>query len=348
MAKPLLMTLDMVDRYLDAPGEVGWDWASRAVGVVVRHGSRSDAEALLPVFLKDPDACEKLLPVFARHGDLALAERLLATSVEGGRLREGVPPGVFHAVGCLGYEPAERMLWEYVERSDESMDACLGLLHLPGRGLRTEIARALERYMGDAWFPEFLPALAVKTGDPSWSQALVAWGERASDDCNGGLMLGIAMHGDAARAEFLRMLWNPRWAAHGAGTGASHWAYAGARILGLDLAELYTDVVARLEFDADTKVKRHCVRTFTALLSHWAGRQWTGLRMAPDPMETHEEMLELVFEWSTPNTDDSLVALVRRVLPADTDDLLPELYFLKRELELRSESEAELREFTSG
>jgi len=348
MAKPLLMTLDLADKYRDAPDEVRWGWASRAVGVVLRHGSRSDAEVLLPVFLKDPEACEKLIPVFARHGDPALAERLLAASVEGGRLREGVPTEVLHAVGCLGYEPAERTLWEYVERNDGSMDACLGLLHLPCRGLRTDIARVLERHAGSAWFPEFLPALATKTGDPSWLQALVAWGEHASDDCNGGLVLGVALHGDAARAEFLRMLWNPRWAAHGDGTGASHWAYAGARVLGLDLAELYTDVVVRLKSDADTKAKRHCVRTFTALLARWADRRWAGLHMAPDPMETREEMSGLVFEWSTPHTDDSLIALVKHVLPADADDLLRKLHSLERELELRAESEAELREFTAG
>jgi hypothetical protein len=277
-----------------------------------------------------------------------VAERLLAASLEGGRLREGVPTGVFHAVGCLGYEPAERTLWEYVEQNDGSMDACLGLLHLPCRGLRTDIAKALDRHAGNAWFPEFLPALAVKTGDPSWSRALVAWGERASDDCNGGLMLGIAMHGEAARADFLRMLWNPRWAAHGAGTGVSHWAYAGARVLGLDLAELYTDVVARLRSDADTEAKRHCVRTFTALLSRWAHRRWTGLRMASEPVETREEMSGLVFEWSAPNTDDSLIALTRHVLPADADDLLPELRYLERELGVWSQSDAELREFTES
>lgn len=70
--------------------------------------------------------------------------------------------------------------------------------------------------------------------------------------------------------------------------------------------------------------------------------------MAADPVETREEMSGLVFAWSTPHTDDSLIALVKHALPADADDLLLELRFLERELELRSEAEAELREFTAG
>lgn len=319
-------------------------WESMVVDVVVRYGSRCDAEALLPVFLNGPAARERLVPVFARHGDTSVAERLLEASVEGGRLRDGVPTGVLHAVGYLGCESAEQMLWEHVEGPwHESRDACLGLLHLSCRGLRTEIAEALERYAGANIFPEFLPVLATKTGDPSWLGKLVEWGEGgASADCNSGLILGIALHGDAARAAFIRLLWNPHWEAYGGGTGSDYWAYAGARVMGLGMPELYTELVARLNSETGSGNKRHCIHTFTAILSHWMDREWLGLRMEPDPDESVDALCSLLFEWSSPHEDDSLIGLASRVLDHD-DSLVTTLHHLKATLWNEARHELELR-----
>ncbi|WP_093157648.1 hypothetical protein [Saccharopolyspora antimicrobica] len=150
--------------------------------VVVRHGSLADAEALLPVFLAAPEERAELVRVLARHGDTALAERLLAECVDAGRLRPGVPAEVLRALGILESENAEELLWTYAANPDDhdtGLHAALGLLHLPCTGVREEIARALEKHEGRAFFPEFLPALATKTQDPSWLQRLVAWASRA-------------------------------------------------------------------------------------------------------------------------------------------------------------------------
>ncbi|MGV9313620.1 hypothetical protein ACWDR0_15735 [Streptomyces sp. NPDC003691] len=338
----------LLDRCAGDPATVTWRWESMVVDVVLRHGSRSDAEALLPVFLDDPGARERLVPVFARHGDTSIAERLLEAAVEGGRLRDGMPTGVLRAVGYLGYEPAERMLWEHVEGPyDQSADACLGLLHLSCRGLRAEIAEALEGYEGSHLFAEFLPVLATKTGDPSWLGRLVAWGEDgASTDCNGGLILGIALHGDPARAAFDRLLWNPRWEAHGGGTGSDYWAYAGARVLGLGMPELYAGLVRRLSADTGSTGKRHCLSTFIALLGHWGERGWLGLRTASDPDESADALCSLLFEWSTPHEDDSLTGLAGRVLDRD-DGLLTRLHHLEAALWSRAGHELELRVVTA-
>lgn len=321
------------------------------VDMVLRYGSRSDAEALLPVFLDDPGARERLVPIFARHGDISVAERLMEASVETGRLRDGVPTGVLHAVGYLGCESAERMLWDHVKGPHhdhhEAMDACLGLLHLSCKGLRTEIAEALERHVGSSLFPEFLPILATKTGDPAWLGRLVEWGEGgASTDCNGGLILGIAVHGDAARAEFTRLLWNPRWEAYGGGTGSDYWAYVGARVLGLGMQDLYAELVARLNSDLGSDDKQHCMETFTALLRHWVDRRWVGLRLAPDPDESGDALCNLLFEWSSPHEDDSLIGLAGRVLGHD-DRLVAELYHLEETLRSEARHELELRVVTS-
>ncbi|GAB7110916.1 hypothetical protein JCM4814A_92340 [Streptomyces phaeofaciens JCM 4814] len=115
-------------------------------------------------------------------------------------------------MGRLGHTPAASLLWEHVDDSYYvSKDACLGLLHLPCEDLRGAIAETLEKHEGSALFPEFLPVLAPKTKDPAWLDRLVAWGEnRASVDCNGGLILGISLHGDHARTAFTRLLWDAR------------------------------------------------------------------------------------------------------------------------------------------
>lgn len=331
----------LLDAYTGEPGAVSAGRLWRIVDVVVRHGSGADAEALLPMFLDDPAGRADLLPVLARHGDPGLAARLAAATVGPGGLRAGMPAEVLYALGCLGHQPAERLLWEYVEGPwDEAQQACLGLLHLPCTDLRAAIAAALERHLGADFFPEFLPVLAVKTGDPGWLDRLVEWGAGpASTDCNGGLVLGIALYGAAGRGHFTDLLWNPWWEAQGGGTGTDRWAYAGTRVLGIDMAELYADLTARLCAATDTRTKRHCLATFTALLRLWVDRPWLGLRMAPDPPESGEELHELLFEWSTPHGDDSLMGLAFATVDDHQDRLIADLYTVQRLLEVRARCE---------
>ncbi len=353
----------LLDRYGSDPTAVPRQWESMAVEVVLRYGSRSDAEALLPVFLADPTRRKRLVAVFARHGDVRMGERLLEACVDAGRLRDGVPSEVLHAVGYLGCESAQRTAWAHVTgpqcEYDESKDACLGLLHLSCREVQSEIAQALEQHFGAAFFPEFLPVLATKTGDPSWREKLVEWGEEgASTDCNGGLILGVALHGgaahaggaarggDAARAAFIRLLWNPRWEAQGGGTGSDRWAYAGARVLGIGIPQLYGDLVTRLHSDMDTADKRHCLATFTALLHLWVQRTWLGLRMASEPEENSAALCDLLFEWSSPHADDSLMGLADRALGHD-DPIIRTLYHLEETLRGAARHELELRAATS-
>lgn len=340
-------TRELLDRYGSDPAAVAWWWESTAVGVVVRHGSRSDAEALLPVFLADPEARRDLVPVFARHGDAGTAERLLEACVDKGRLREDAPEDVLHAVGYLGYEPAEQLLWEHVEGSHHvSKAACLGLANLSCRGLRTRIAESLERHLGANLFPEFLPVLAAKTGDPSWLGRLVEWGESgASTDCNGGLILGVALHGEAGRAEFTRLLWNPRWEADDSATGSRLWTYAGTRVLGIQMADLYADLLTRLRSGTESE-NRHCLDAFTAMLECWGGRTWLGLRGVPDPRESHEALHDLLFTWSTPHEDDSLTHLAIRTLGHE-DRTVTALYHLEANLRSEVLHELELRETAS-
>jgi len=345
-----LATWELLDRYDNEPQGMSRRWESMVVAVLLRHGSRSDAEVLLPAFLDDPESRAHLVPVLAKHGDISTAEHLLDACVIGDRLRAGVPSSVLHAVGYLGYEPAERTLWNHIEPpygGEHGDDACLGLLHLSCRGLRTEIGAALCQHLGANLFPELLPALATRTGDRSWLGKLVNWGEDgASTDCNGGLILGIALHADGGHAEFIRLLWNPSWEAYGGGTGSDYWAYAGARVLGLSMSQLYSDLRTRVMSGSDVDLHRHCLRAFTALLRYWVGQPWLGLRMTPDPAETYDARIDLLFEWSTPDEDDSLIGLAGRVL-ARADPILDDLHQLKQQLRIRSQHTMELRVVTA-
>jgi hypothetical protein len=318
-----------------------------AAEAVLRHGGSADAEALLPLFLSAPAAHEALVPVLARHGDRRLAARLLEATVQGGRLRDGVPSGVLHAVGRLGYTPATLLLWEHLDGSwDVSKDACLGLLHLPCEDLRDAIAEALEKHDGSALFPEFLPVLAPKTQDPAWLDRLVAWGENhASVDCNGGLILGISLHGGHARTAFTRLLWDARWEACGTSTGSALWTYAGTRVLGLGLPQLYADLRARLRTCADPDVQRDALRSFITLLQLRCPDVWTGVEAAEAQPESCDTLYHVLFT-PAPDDSDTLIELADRVFGSD-DPLSAEVHSLEAALRTAAAHEWALRAVTS-
>ncbi|MFH8395418.1 hypothetical protein [Streptomyces sp. NPDC018036] len=324
-------------------------WESMAAEVVLRHGGPADAEALLPLFVSAPAAHDALIPVLARHGDRRLAACLLEATVEGGRLREDAPSGVLHAVGRLGYAPATSLLWEHVDSLHEvSRDACLGLLHLPCEEVRGEIAEALEKHEGDALFPEFLPVLAPKTKDPAWLERLVAWGEDgASVDCNGGLILGVSLHGGPARTAFTRLLWDTRWEACGTGTGSALWSYAGTRVLGLGLPQLYADLWARLRAGADPDVLREPLRSFITLVRLRSVDIWTGVEAAEVSPESYDTLYGALFA-PAPDAGDpladlsDLTDLVGRVFGGD-DPLADEARHLEDALHAAAAHEWTLR-----
>ncbi|MET7988358.1 hypothetical protein [Streptomyces sp. NPDC005281] len=322
-------------------------WESMAAEAVLRHGGSADAEALLPLFLSAPAGHAALVPVLARHGDRRLAARLLEATVDGGRLRDGVPSSVLHAVGRLGYTPATPLLWEHLDSSwDESKDACLGLLHLPCEDLRDAIAEALEKHDGSALFPEFLPVLAPKTKDPAWLDRLVAWGENhASVDCNGGLILGISLYGDHARAAFTRLLWDARWDSCDTGTGSALWTYAGTRVLGLGLPRLYAELRARLRTCADPDDQWDDLRSFITLLRLRCLNVWTGVEAAEAQPESYDTLYSVLF---TPTADDSdtLIEIADRVFGSD-DALSAEVHHLEAALETAATHEWALRAATS-
>jgi hypothetical protein len=307
-------------------GGVAFDDREAWMHVIRRYGTAADAEALLDAFLVAPAERGWLLPIVQKRGTAATAARLFAMCADGDRLREGTPEDVLHCLGYLGHEPAETLLWRYATEGDhyESQSACLGLLDLPCRGL--EVAAAIAAHEGKNLFPEFLPALAVKTGDPLWVPRLVRWGQDgASTDCNGGLLLGIAMLG--ARDDFLAVLRDPRWEADATATGSRTWAWAGTRVLGMGLEELQRELPLEMR---------------VALLECWF--RPIDLARAVEPTETARDLLATLFRWSTPDKDDSLRGLACEEFPDREHPIHDRLWELEQTLRLRAIHELEVQE----
>jgi hypothetical protein len=318
----MLSTTEQLLAGLDADPPARWPsrWIEARARSILRYGSHVDAEALLPAFLSDPEGLRDLLPVLARHGDASTAARLLDRCFEHGQLRPAMPEGVLQTIGYLGYEPATVLLWRHVLDGDwyAQRDACLGLAHLSCDEVAADIQRELIRHRAKSRFPEFLPVLAVKTHDPTWPDEMLDWGTYlASTDCNGGLLLGLALHGEAGRAAFGLALWSPTWEAYSAATGTVYWAYAGALVLGLGMRELYEEMHAHLRTATDPRDRVNCVLVMTNLLHCWVDGRWPGLRKVSEssditesddvagrdmtePTESAAEVYEALFEHNDP------------------------------------------------
>lgn len=315
------------------------DEQSAICDVIRRHGALADAEAVLDAFLAAPAALAWLLPVVRKLGDRGTARRMFEACIVGDELRDGMPSGVLRCLGHLGHVPAEPVLWRHATAATSDhyvvQDACLGLLDLPCADLGPAIAKALSAHEGENLFPEFLPVLAAKTQNPLWLPRLVRWGrDHASTDCNGGILLGIALFGD--RPAFEAVLWDPRWEADASATGTRSWAYAGARALQIEMRELYAAVRARPQ--------AHALRVLTALLAHWIEPLALDLACAPPPSDSARELYRLLFRWSTPHRDDSVRGLAHDVV-ADRDDWIhDELAELERLVRRRAAHELEIDE----
>lgn len=314
---PLRVTEQVLVRYA---GDSSRRWRYRsarvdaAVRTILRYGSGADAAALLPAFLADPEGRAHLLPVLGEHGDATVAEALFAACFDDGWLRPGVPEDVLHVIGYLGYEPATPLLWRHggLDANYAVQTAAFhGLIHLSCTALADEIDAALTRHHFRNLFPEFLPALAPKTGDPSWPAKLYEWGSRgngfgfpgASTDCNAGLLLGLALSGEAGRGFFERALWNPYWETYSGSTGTVRSAYAGIRVMGMDAATLHAAMHTYLAGTEDVRDRANAVLVLTNLLGVWLDGRWLGLRVAAPGRDSAADVYDLVFGGDRPVDD---------------------------------------------
>jgi hypothetical protein len=230
--------------------------------VVARLGTRADVEALLAAFLADPEGRPELVMPLTRMGNEDTARAIRERCLAGGRLLPGMPGQVLRCIGWHGLPGAEEILWPYARYDDNlppdpgvepipdapwdaSEEATLGLLHLPCTGIRDAIRAAVAACLGRNLFPEWVVALACKTGDRELLDALYEHGATtASTSNNSGLIVGVAMF-DRSEGRLWEMLADPAWEIGVSGSNTSA-AYTALRRHGLGVVDVYADLVGRL------------------------------------------------------------------------------------------------------
>ncbi len=314
---------------------------------IALDGTAADVPALLDAFLADPGRREVLLAPLVLLGGPAEMRRIQAAAVVDGRLREGMPADVLWGFGWHGLEETENLLFHHAREADgrlgssEGASAALGLLHLPCRGLEGAIREAILACAGRNLFPEFLPALAGKTGDPGLVDRVIAMGrESASQDCMGGILLAAALAGDPDR--YLEVLWDPAFAAGETSTGSVTWAMLGLDLLGLPLGRMFDGLKRRLVRRAGEPV--HDITLVASLLERRLTDPLPVLRFAPPRTEGFADLHAAFFEWSTPHRDDGLIGLAAEALRGGpvAGQVSDWLYALEERSCLRVQEEARL------
>jgi hypothetical protein len=192
------------------------------------------------------------------------------------------------------------MLFDYARMEVPGADwgahasAVDGLLNLPCDSIRDGIRAEVERCYGRNLFPEYVPALAFKTGDPTLLEGIWTLGSTtASTDCNGGIILGIALYGEAGRPYFRRLMWDPYWEADSTATGSLGALYAGLQCLGTGVVDVHRELLARLP---DTPHPRGDAAVMLGVLESWLGVRGSAIRGCEGPVERGADVHRALFD----------------------------------------------------
>ncbi|MEW6735884.1 MAG: hypothetical protein AB1489_31615 [Acidobacteriota bacterium] len=313
------------------------------IRTIAHYGSQEDVDLLLSAFLENPQSRDQLLGPLMILGDTSTAHTIYNHCLEKEQLIEGVSPSVLHCLGYLGYTAVEPILLNYAKSGDYTLSraACFGLLNLPCEGLENEIEEEIKKCFGKHLFPEFLPALAIKTNNDDLLEQIYELGNTtACTDCNGGIILGVALYGVKGLRLFKEIIWNLRWEADSSSTGSNWCLYLGTLCLGIKLSELYLELKNRLHESVNLL---HDFSVLSALINRRIEGQYMGLRFIAENNESYTDLYRAIFIWSDPNWDDSIIGLAHQIL-GHGDYEVKILYELERRLALRVEYEVEVEE----
>ncbi|GGJ06131.1 hypothetical protein [Paenibacillus hunanensis] len=325
--------------------------------VIASSGDADDAKVLLEWYKKHAEDWQyvPILQVVMRCGDMELAAELYAYSFEQGRLRENAPDGILHILAYMGYPLPSEYIVDCVVSNDQ--DACLALLHMPYDHHYSRIVELFDQMYGQALFPELLPALCVQWApEEQMVPKLLAWGKQASIDCNGGLVLGIAMYGPAQKDQIKQILWDTDWELYSNGTGGHWWAYMSMPLVELTFAELIQDLKHAFGLkdkvdrddqerivrnggqaaDASDPSKRsaeHCFDVLHSLLQLQLEHVPHPLRYVTPNRESMIDLYQQLFAWSTPHVDDSILGVIGNTLGIH-HRLMERFYHLRSTMEL--------------
>ncbi|MDY8025908.1 hypothetical protein [Paenibacillus polymyxa] len=320
--------------------------------VVAQYGTVEDAWELYRLFVEDPHHYIRglLLQPIMRCGDVTLAQDMYERYVRNQTSPEHIPDGVLYALGYLGYLEASADLVALVNGpyGAVSVDACLGLVHLPCEPYREKLAAELEKALDQNLFNEFLPLLSFKCMTEDMILRLVHWGEQhASVDCNAGIIAGIALFGVGQKDTIRSILWNPLWEAHGTATGSCVWSYFAMQHVGLTFRELVQDIKSYDASKEDVQALEYRLDVLCEMLELKLSYTARPIRFARSNEESFRQLYSDLFSWSNEHHDDSIVGWMNEQLGVE-HRLLDQYDELRKKIEIKMVHEIELEHVRTG
>ncbi|WP_068505691.1 hypothetical protein [Paenibacillus kribbensis] len=320
--------------------------------VVAQYGTSEDAWELYRLFVDDPYHYIRglLLQPIMRCGDDALAQDMYERYVRNQTSPEHIPDGVLHVLGYLGYAEAtaDLVAWVNGQYGVASVDACMGLVHLPCESYREQLAAELEKAVDQSLFNEFLPLLSFKCTQADIVPRLVHWGEQhASVDCNAGIIAGIALFGEGQKDTIQSILWNPLWEAHGTATGSCVWSYLAMQHVGLTFRELIRDLQSCNVSKVGMQALEYRLDVLYEMLELKLGYTARPIRFARSNEESFGQLYSDLFSWSTEHRDDSMMGWMTEQL-GYRHRMLDQYHELRKRVEMKIVHEIELRHVRTG
>ncbi|MBE1443047.1 hypothetical protein [Paenibacillus sp. OAS669] len=325
--------------------------------ITAKYGDREDAAALFQMFAEHPSDYRyvMLLDPVMRCGDFAMAEEIDRFCFEHGQLKEEMPGDILHVMGYMGYEKYIDYMVDCIGANDWHLctNACLGLLHLPCESHRERLESELEKVYGQPLFPELLPALSFKFANEQIVPRLVAWGERASTDCNAGLVLGISMFGSTQKKQVKSILMEPFWEMYSIGTGSHWWGYMSMQMVELTFSELIADIKARIPVDLehadhipDKQTIEHWLHVLHDLLELKLADVPHPVRFSPHNQESVIGLFQELFQWGNEHKDDTFKGRISTFLGYD-HPLMEKYMQLRARMGMGMKQELELQVWAS-
>ncbi|WDM22220.1 hypothetical protein [Paenibacillus polymyxa] len=347
--------MDATTRLIDMFGSVkklDASIISAYTDVVAQYGTVEDAWELYRLFVEDPHQYIRglLLQPIMRCGDVTLAQDMYERYVRNQASPEHIPDGVLYALGYLGYVEAAADLVALVNGpyGAVSVDACLGMVHLPCEPYREKLAAELEKALDQNLFNEFLPLLSFKCTTEDMIPRLVHWGEQhASVDCNAGIIAGIALFGEGQKDTIRSILWNPFWEAHGTATGSCLWSYFAMQHVGLTFRELVQDIKSYDAAIEDVQALEYRLDVLYEMLELKLSYTARPIRFARSNEEPFGQLYSDLFSWSNEHHDDSLMGWMTERL-GYRHQLLDQYHELRKRVETKMVHEIELEHVQKG
>lgn len=329
-----------------------WERTTK-LNLIARHGDLSDAQELFGLYLANPKR-EELLEPIRKLGNAEIGTELFRRCFDRNDAQMGELIELYHTVGYLGCQEALPRLWEKASKGDyfDCQGASLGLAHLDCTSIKNEIAEEIRKLKGQSSFNEFLPLLAFKTEDESFIEELFLWGDgdtygsTASQDCNGGLIVGVALFGDKGKVKFEEILWSPKWQTVDSGTGSCFWAYQGMLLLRYRFADLLDQIKRQADNGADDRQIEYEVSVLLKLIDiQISSSEIARFKFAPTPLDGWQQMKDFLdsdFSDESKNLKwgNSLYDFVGKRFNW-THEFMFEIHHLNDLLELRVEQEME-------